>query len=155
MSTPIEIAEALFRLGHLAPETLGDIGVDLLEKGADTQAIRELAALDRSVTWRDVGDLFERVLEDLGRKPLTEREAAYVVAEAVAADIVAGRIAPYEGSARIGYWTWREAGMPDELTGFYYWADEWEDHPEYREACERDIVNEARAFLANRGARGT
>jgi hypothetical protein len=43
--------------------------------------------------------------------------------------------------------------MPDGLTGFYAWADEWEDHPEYRQACERDLREEDVAFLATRGAR--
>ncbi len=39
------------------PDVLGDVGVALLAAGADSQAIRELAALDTRATWDDVGDL--------------------------------------------------------------------------------------------------
>lgn len=94
-----ELAEALYRLGQLGPEKLGDVGVALLESGDDTPAVRQLAGLDASATWRDVEDLFDRVLTELSRRPVTEIEAAYVVAEAAAMDIVAGRVTPYEGAA--------------------------------------------------------
>jgi hypothetical protein len=42
--------------------------------------------------------------------------------------------------------------MPDDLAPFYYWADEWEDHPEYREACEADIRRAAEEWLATHNA---
>jgi hypothetical protein len=61
-----EIAEALYYLNELRPETLGDLGVSLLDSDVDTPAIRELAGLGCDTTWRDVGDLFERVLAELG-----------------------------------------------------------------------------------------
>jgi hypothetical protein len=143
----IEIAEALYYLDELPPESLGDLGVSLLEADLDTPAVRELAGLGRDATWRDVGDLFKRVLTELGRRPLTTAQAAYRIAESAARDIVAGRVSPYEGAAKIAYTAYHPAGMPDDLGPFYYWADEWEDNPEHREACERDIVANARAFL--------
>ena len=142
-----ETAEALYRLGQLAPEQLGDVGVALLAAGADTPAVRELAGLDRHATWRDANDVFDRVLVELGRPALTERAAAYVIAIEAARDIVAGRVAPYDGAARIAYHAYHAAGQPDDLAGFFYWADEWEDHPEYRAACEADITRAAKEFL--------
>jgi len=147
----IELAQALYRLGRLPPDTLGALGVELLTSGIDSPGVRELAWLSESATWAEVGKLFDRVLEELGKAPISERAAAYVVAEVAARDIVAGRTTPYEGAARIAYTSWHAAGMPDELTGFYFWADEWEDHPEYRDACEQDIRREAQLFLASRG----
>lgn len=57
-----ELAEALYRLGELAPERLGEVGVALLESGRDAPAVRQLAGLDTSATWREVDDLFDRVL---------------------------------------------------------------------------------------------
>ena len=144
----IELAQALYQLRALPPERLGDVGVTLLAAGADTPAVRELAALDTNTTWDGVGSLFDRVLAELGRSRLTDREAAYVVATAAAKDIVSGSASPYEGAARIAYAAYHAAGQPDELAPFYYWADEWEDHPEYRDACEADIRRHAATFLA-------
>src|SRR5690348_12729342 len=62
-----ELPEALYRLGELGPERLGDVGVVLLETGRDTPAVRQLAALGASATWRDVDDLLDRVLTELAR----------------------------------------------------------------------------------------
>jgi hypothetical protein len=118
----------------------------------DSPAVRELAGCPTDATWRDVGDLFDRVLVELGRPPLGEREAAYRLAEHAARAIVAGAVTPYEGAAQIAYGAYHAAGEPDDLMRFHYWADEWEDHPEYRPACEADICREAATFLAARGA---
>jgi hypothetical protein len=147
-----ELAEALYHLRELAPDRLGDIGVGLLTAGADSPAVRELAALDAQATWSTVGPLFDRVIAELGRPRLTDRQAAYVVALHAARDIVKGRATPYEGAARIAYQAYHAAGQPDDLRPFYYRADEWEDHPEYRAACEADIRRLAAAFAADHRA---
>jgi hypothetical protein len=148
----ITLAEALYQLRALPPEVLGDVGVTLLAAGSDTPAVRELAALDSRTTWTDVGLLFDRVLAELGRSRLTDREAAYCVAAEAAQDIVEGRVSPYEGAACIAYTAYHAAGQPEDLAGFYYWADEWEDHPEYRDACEADIRRHAAAFVVDHRA---
>jgi hypothetical protein len=148
----IELAEALYRLRALSPEHLGDIGVALLSAGADSPAVRELAALDTRATWADVGVLFDRVLAELGRSELTDRHAAYVIAVHAARDIVAGSVTPYEGAARIAYQAYHAAGQPEDLRSFCYWAAEWEDHPEYRDACEADIRQRAAVFLGDHRA---
>lgn len=142
----IELAEALYYIGHLPPEHLGDVGVALLTSGRDTPAVRELAWLSKNATWREVGNLFERVLAELERRPLTASEAAYRVAELAANAIVANQVTPYEGATQIGV-AYQAAGQPEDLRAFYYWADEWRDHPEYRDACDTDIRNEAVALL--------
>jgi hypothetical protein len=74
-------------------------------------------------------------------------QAAYRIADDAARDIVATRVSPYDGAAGIAYVAYHAAGMPADLGPFYYWADEWEDHPEYREAGDRDIIANARAYL--------
>lgn len=145
------VAEALYRLGKLAPERLGELGVGLLAADMDTPAVRELAGCPADATWRDVGDLFDRVLREVDRPPLSEHEAAYQLAEHAARAIVTGTVTPYEGAAQIAYGAYHAAGQPDDLARFHYWADEWEDHPEYRAACEIDIRREAATLLAARG----
>jgi hypothetical protein len=72
------------------------------------------------------------------------------VAEIALDEVCAGTLTPYEGAARIAYGPYQAADMPDDLTPFYYWADEWEDHPEFREACEVDIRRAAEEWLAAR-----
>lgn len=63
-----------------------------------------------------------------------------------------GEVTPYEGAAQIAYGAYHAAGQPEDLRGFYLWADEWEDHPEYRTACDDAIRREAADFLrAGRG----
>ena len=151
----IDTEEALYRIGALAPGRLGDIGTALLAAGADSPAVRELAWLSLDATWRDVGDLFDRVLSDLGRPALSEHAAAFRLAKDAASDIVNGLATPYEGAARIAYGPFQAAGQPDELAPFYYWADEWEDHPEYRSECEADILRVAAEFLTASDVRPT
>jgi hypothetical protein len=143
----LQVAEALYYLGHLPPERVGAVGAALLSDGHDTPAIRELAGVSGRATWRELGDLFDRVLGDLGRSPLTDRDAAYQLAKCAAHAITTGEVTPYEGAAQIAYACYHAAGQPEDLRGFYYWADEWEDHPEYRAACEKDIQREAEEFL--------
>jgi len=151
----VRLAAALFRLNALRPEQLGDVGVALISAGHDTPAVVELAGLDHSATWREVGDVFERALREVHIEVPSERDAAYLVAVLAAEDIVSGRLTPYEGAARIAYLAYHAASQSEDLSPFYYWADEWEDHPEFRVECENNISAEAEVFLSNHRARST
>ncbi len=67
---------------------------------------------------------------------------------AVARQIVADEIKPYEGAAAI--WS-RLAEADDEypasLRVFVGLASEWQDHPEYRPGLEDDIREEAQRLI--------
>ena len=151
----IEIEEALYRVDALSPDRLGEIGTALLAAGVDSPVVRELAWLAPDTTWRDAGDVFDRVLAELGRPVLSRTDAAYLLAMDAASDIVQRRVSPYDGAARIAYGPFQAAGQPDDLAPFYYWADEWEDHPEYRAQCEADILRVAADFLSSYDVRPT
>ena len=49
----LELAQALYALGNLRPEALGDFGVALLQEGRGTPAVRQLAGLENA-TSRDL-----------------------------------------------------------------------------------------------------
>lgn len=79
------------------------------------------------------------MLKELGRQPILPEEAGWRITHHIAGQIVRGELPPYPGAAQIASRVYHAAGRPSYADPFYYWADEWEDHPEYRESCEADI----------------
>lgn len=123
---------------------------DALEAGYDGSALRRLAGLIKP-TSMDIGDLFQRALDEIGTvKILSQRQAVYWMSRVVATDIVEGRIDPVKGAGILaGY-----ASMADyapvlaeflELGDMPYWSE----YAPPRAQLIQDIIKEARLLLAN------
>jgi len=144
----IELAEALWVLGKLPAEALPEVACEALAKGADGPALRQLAGL-QNPTRREVDDLFERALAELGRKLPSKRDAGLYFAKNIASKIISGEVEPYEGARQIWMEVWNECGRPEELTVFVGLADGYEDEPQHQEAYRKDIIDEAKKLVSS------
>ena len=149
MALDIEQLAARWVLGHVPGEDLPAAATQALVNGYDGPALREIAGTANPLL-RDVADLFERALDELGARRPSRKEAALILARGYAARIVDGSLSPYAGAKAI----WRECACevrPDDhtLDPFIYWADEFEDtrDPERRRLCESAIVDSARQLV--------
>ncbi len=142
----IDLAEALWRLGELPVSQLQEIALGDLFEGHYGGALLELAEAPLA-TRRDVGDLFERALAEMGRAPISESEAARRAARDVASKILAGDMDPYRGASMIWWQFYERAGQPPELRGFVGLASQYEDDPQHRAEYLEDIVGEAKDLL--------
>lgn len=72
---------------------------------------------------------------------------------AVARKIVQNEVSPYQGAAAIWSALAEEEGeYPKELRVFVGLASEWQDQPDYRDAYEQDILDEAQLLLEHHAA---
>jgi hypothetical protein len=142
----IDLAQALWCLGQLPPEDIPEIACQALERGFDSPTIRKLAGLHKPVA-SDIGDLFDRAMIEMGRKPLSKKAAGLLIAKDIAAQIVRGQIDPYQGAREIWWEIWNECERPEELKAFVGLADGYEDEPSHREQYRNDIVAEAKKLL--------
>ena len=139
---------ARYRLGELSGEELPDIAIALMNDGFDSQALRELAGLDRP-THRDADELFERVLEERGVVVPDQRSAQRLMLEYLLESIVRGDVDPGDGA----YNVWGLVGdlfnsrELDQWAIFAGLASEFEDHPGAREELAAQIIGLARATL--------
>lgn len=139
---------ARYRLGELGGEELPDIAIALMNDGFDSQALRELAGLDRP-TRREADELFERVLEERGVVVPDQRSAQRLMLEYFLEQIVRGDVAPGDGA----YNVWGLVGDLFESRDQDQWmlfagvASEFEDHPEAREELAAQIIGLARETL--------
>ena len=146
----VELAQARYSIGRLPGEDLPELASELLAKGIDTSAVRELAGLRRP-TARDAGPVFERVLADLGRPTMPVAVAAQVIARDLARRAVSGEVSPREAAQR-GSSLSTQADYPDVLTRFLALADDYECFPEQHEAIDAQVLRYAHELLA--GERG-
>ena len=142
----IELAHALWQIGKFPVERLPDVAIQALEKGFDGPALRELAGLQK-LTERDLGNLFELALKEVGRLPMSKREAGLIVAKNIAQEIINGNIEPYEGARRIWWDIWEQNRELDELKVFVGLASGYEDEPDHRHEYVDDILKEARKLI--------
>lgn len=138
---------ARYRLGELRGEELPDIAIALLERGEDSQSLRELAGLDHP-TLRDAGELFEKVLDDVGQQIPDERAARLLLLERLLELIIGGEVDPDNGA----YEVWCTAGelfgeQLDEWVCFVGLASEYEDCPAERPGIGREIAARAAEAL--------
>ena len=141
--------EASFYLGDLDPEELPGIALAALDAGYDGPALLGLARMSSPVA-RNVGDLFERALGEMGRSPLPKDEAGLRVARNTARKIVCGEMHPYEGASFIWTKVWKGCGRSDELTPFVGLASLYEADPERRPFHLKEIVARAEELADER-----
>lgn len=137
--------EVLWALKLLPIDKLPQTAIDLLEAGYDSQPLLELAGLSKSEL-TEATDLFAKVLFEIGRTPLSKREAALRYTGLISKEIILGKISPYNGAKQI----WRASiGLEEplhEVDTFVYAASEFEDRPDDRDFFADEIVKEARRW---------
>jgi hypothetical protein len=88
----LELVEARWRLGLIAPSDLRDVASDLLDNEIGSESLVGIYALPSdAVAWRGA-ELFDQALQELGRGEVTEEEAAHVVAGDIAADLLSDHL---------------------------------------------------------------
>lgn len=100
MSTPIEIAQALWTLECFLPEDWPGVACNSLEQGRDGPALRQLAGLV-GPTHFDIRELVPKALADAGMHPITARAAAIRYARFVSQQIVDGAVKPLPGAIKL------------------------------------------------------
>lgn len=144
----IALAEALWRLNKLPVQALEELAVTALTQDYDGPALRELAWPQAS--WGDVGDLFARALSEMGRPPIDRAGAIACLIRHHAAEIVAGRVPPFEGARVLFYAVWWDIDdleAYESISELLQWANVYEDDPEHRDAFSAKIIERARALL--------
>lgn len=113
-------------LGEARPDELVQVACDLLVAGVDVPSATELAGMPFAVEMRDAEPLFRQMVEDLGRPPMREHDAAWVVARTVAEQLWDNAIPPAR-AAGILWGLWRACGNPGEIGAFVELLDAWEE----------------------------
>lgn len=140
-----EYDEAQFRLGWLPGEALPDIAVRMLEAGFDSQALREVAGLRRP-TLRDAAGRFEEALVALGRPPMTVQQALALVRRRTLQGLASGATEVESGLRQMRD-IWIAGDCSAELAAFVALQDEYDDHPEDREAIAAQVREVAQALV--------
>jgi hypothetical protein len=132
------------------PEDMPQFAADALEAGYDGLALRRLAGLMRP-TSRDVGDLFERVLREIGTVRVQSKEQALIfLSRLTAMDIVERRIEPLRGAEILANYA-MALEYPYFIAEFVQLADMpcWGEYAPNRQKLAQDIIDEARLLLAS------
>jgi len=141
---------AKWHCSQAGPEDLPAFAADALEAGYDGPSLRKLAGLVQP-TYRDVGNLFEKALLEIGTiKIQTHKQAVVALSRITAADIVGGRVDPVEGAGILSGLA-RLAGYPRFISQFDQLADMplWGERAPSRERLVQDIIEQARKLLAS------
>ena len=119
--------QARWRLEMIAPEEMPDFATRLLELGADSPALVELAGLLRPTFW-EVSPVVERLFEEAQMSPISREEALWRIAYSAAREILDGTVTPRSGAGVL--WKICSAlGMPESLRYFVYLAAEYGEGP--------------------------
>ena len=136
--------------GRVLPEDMPQFAADALEAGYDGAALRRLAGLIMP-TSRDIGDLFDRALREIGTVKLQSEEQALIFLSRLAAtDIVEGRIEPLRGAEILASYA-RALGYPHFIAEFEQFADmpRWGEYAPNPQKLALEIIAEARLLLAS------
>jgi len=129
-------------------EDMPGFAADALEAGYDGPALRQLAGLIKP-TSADIGDLFQRVLDQIGTvKISSQKQAVYWMSRVVATDIVEGRIDPIKGAGVLAGCA-RLADFAPVLAEFLGLGDMayWDEYAPPSAKLVKDIIEEARLLL--------
>ncbi|HEY6304975.1 MAG TPA: hypothetical protein VI488_00790 [Candidatus Angelobacter sp.] len=149
MSFDPNLFVAKWYCGLVLPEDIPSFAADAPEAGFDGPALRRLAGLVKP-TSLDVGNLFDRLLDEIGGVEVRSRtQAIFKLAKILAQAIVDGKIDPFDGARKLSRYA-LEAGYPEGLAEFDQLADEplWGDHARSRALIRADIIAEAKKLLA-------
>ncbi len=144
--TCFDRAVAYWAFGWLPSDKLPGVALEALEQGIESPTIVELASAE--TVWDPrLHRLFEKVLTELRRSPLTKAEAGRIIAGEYAKKICQGTVTPVDGARAI----WRvslecEELMPD-LGIFGGRVSEYEGLQDGRERISELIVTEARELI--------
>ena len=111
----------------IAPEQMPDLATRLLERGADSPALLELAGLLRPTFW-EVSPVVERLFEEAQMSPISREEALWRIAYSTAREILDGSVTPRTG-AGVLWQICSELGMPEPLRYFVYLAADYGEGP--------------------------
>jgi hypothetical protein len=137
----------------IGPEDMPSFAADALEAGFDGPALRRLAGLV-SPTSRDLGNLFDRALGEIGNVEIRSKEQGiFKLARILAGAILDGRVDPILGAQGLSHYAFR-AGYPAGLAQFDQLAAEleWGNHSRSRELICADIIAEAKKLIASSSA---
>ena len=135
---------------RVLPEDMPQFAIDALDAGYDGPSLRRLAGLIRP-TGRDVGDLFERALSEIGTVKVQSKEQAIVfLSRRTAMDIVEGRIEPLYGAEILANYA-MALGYPAFIAEFLQLSEMpyWGEYAPAPKKLAQDIVEHARNLLAN------
>jgi hypothetical protein len=145
--------------GNGSASDLVDWGVEALVAGWESQSLNVLAGLAKPPNDFEVDRYVERMMAELGiETPDTDRLAS-LYGVAVAASMLAGDTAPYEGAKEL-YRLWLNTGCRKVLQPWAMFEDQYELARDqvYGDVAdvERDILAEARRMVGqhSRGQQG-
>jgi hypothetical protein len=134
------------QVGLLPVEAFPDVAADLLVRGCDSPALREVAGHPRNDP-RGTRDLWAIVREELGIPDEDDAEARWILVRDWTSRIVDGSLDPVEGARAILGCGWFELGQPEELTGFLALMDDWDEMPSRRTETKTRLIAMAREVL--------
>ena len=143
---PLRVALAAVVAGEQATEDLPDVAADALVRGLDTPALRALAGTTRRDV-REARDLFLQAIDELGWPTPSEDEALNTLAHHWSAEMVEGRLRPYDAASLIWWTSANRLGKPEHLLEFVALASEWQDHPDLRPELEVAMLSAALKLL--------
>lgn len=132
--------------GLFPVEALPDAATELLVRGYDRPALRELAGHPRNDS-RGAMDLWLTVRDELGVPSQGDAEARWILVREWMTRMVDGSLDPVEGARSILRHGWVELGQPVELNGLVALLDDWDDMPSWRADTKVMMVASARQIL--------
>jgi hypothetical protein len=111
---------------HTISQDLPQLATDALVAGWDTQSLRVLAGEGPNSYPLDIGDLFARALEELGRPVPSPARARWLFIQYLCWLVVTDQVSPLDGAKRlerIHFWEPPEVVELGHISGL---VDEWE-----------------------------
>ena len=97
----VALAMAMWQVDELPSADVQKLAIRFLEEGRSSPTLYELAGTPAFALGQDLQGLVEQMFAELDAQLPTPDEAALLLSRQIAADIVNGRIEPYEGAQRI------------------------------------------------------
>lgn len=134
------------QIGHVPSEQYPDIAADLLVRGYDSSALRELAGYPCSDPL-GARDLWLQARQELGKSFEDDSVARRILVRSWLHEIVDGTLTPRTGVGLIFGEGWLALGQPTELDHLVVLMDDWDDLPRNREDICGQIVAAAHRAL--------
>jgi hypothetical protein len=123
-----------------------DWAVDALVAGWESPSLNVLGGLAKPPNEFEVDRYVERMMQGLGVEMPDESHLADLYALAIALDLLAGAVSPYEGARELSH-LWMKSAQPKKLQPWFGYEDEYELA---RDGVYGDVadVEEARRLVA-------